>query len=126
MQEEHGRLRATGRVLSDADNLFDVARFNFVNLHFWDDENLNPFVVSDYLKTTKPAYFIISYQNDSELQNDLAQSIVRGAQRLIHYDNGTAEVLAANPFELLGLGNNKLFSIKRFGQFVDVYRPEYQ
>lgn len=118
------RLRAAERYSLSHEYLFDSSnptRFNFTNLHFWNDQS-DVSKLDEYILRFKPEFFILETWNDGDISQFEKKMVDRSAlvQKFTQASNSSRLDVNGNFF----VGNYKLFSLDRLGPAVYIYRIE--
>lgn len=124
VQENYGRARAQNRALVGIDaGVYGGQKYAYTNIHFWDDAQVTQQHITDFINTYHPDYYIVSFDDVSELSKMSHQVIGSYATYDQSFTNYGSEVrgVARDAFSDFGIFNNHLYTIDRFGQNVYVF-----
>lgn len=125
LQETKGRVPAQLRALRDIEGApTEFTKYRYTNLHFWDADARTADAIREFLDTYRAQYFILSFERPEELEDALTSCLIGQSELVTSYSNsdtGSVDGWGLEPFSDLGVGQWKLFSIRRFGHYVQVY-----
>lgn len=129
-QQKRGRVSAIARRLQSVDiTRFGAQKLDYTNLHFWDPANLTRGSVEEFVRSFRPRYYIVSYDNKVVEMTEVHRYLINHGRLVRSFlsTDGTSKLdVAIEPTGDLGLSAQKLFQIRRLGQNVDIYELTYQ